>query len=523
MIWIGLEAVLFFFGFYLEFQYVLHMFQQNRYEIHRFYHWMSDQRKEIQEELWFPFGVAIIGVFWAFIPNLSIKWIGLMALSFLVMVMNHFQNQFHITIKPLVFTARVKRQLFISAWLVGVTIFSLIYFQLDYLWLLCLVFTPWLFMYVVGWMTWPFEKMLQQYYIHLGKKRLYAQKDLIKIGITGSYGKTSTKNIIQSIVREEYHSLMTPASYNTPMGITMTIRNYLKPIHQVFVCEMGADHVGEITRLMKYVQPQIGVVTSVGPQHLLTFGSLENIIHEKMQMIERLPKDGLGVINLDNDYIRQYRVKNSVPLISFGIQSEDVDYRAVKISYTTTGSYFTVVHAKEEVAFHTKLLGELNIMNILSGIVVARHLGISWKSLQRAVANMEQVEHRLELKKINGHRFIDDAFNANPIGAKMALEVLSMMPGKRYIITPGMIDLGKKQDEYNHEFGKRMKHFVDEVILVGPKQTKAIQEGLAEMNFDADHIHVYQTVQEALAYVYEHADEHDTILLENDLPEAFSR
>ena len=105
----------------------------------------------------------------------------------------------------------------------------------------------------------------------------------------------------------------------------------------------------------------------------------------------------------------------------------------------------------------------------------------------------------------------------------MALEVLSMMPGKRYIITPGMIDLGKKQDEYNREFGKRMKHFVDEVILVGPKQTKAIQEGLAEMNFDADHIHVYQTVQEALAYVYEHADEHDTILLENDLPEAFSR
>ncbi|WP_238928332.1 UDP-N-acetylmuramoyl-tripeptide--D-alanyl-D-alanine ligase [Bulleidia sp. zg-1006] len=448
----------------------------------------------------------------------------MIGMSLLLSVMYRFQNQFHITIKPLVLTSRVKRQLFISFLLVGLTIFSFIYFRLDFLWLLCLTLSPWLYMYLVGWLTYPFEKAIQQYYIHLGKKRLYAQTDLIKIGITGSYGKTSTKNIIHSIVREEYNALMTPASYNTPMGITMTIRHYLKPIHQVFICEMGADHRGEIKRLMKYVQPQIGVVTSIGPQHLLTFGSLENIIAEKMQMIECLPKEnGLGVINLDNPYIRQYKVKNKVPLISFGIQSKDADYRAVKINYTATGSYFTVIHAQEEVRFHTKLLGELNIMNILSGIVVSRHLGVSWKSLQRAVANMEQVEHRLELKKMNGYRFIDDAFNANPIGAKISLEVLSMMPGKRYIITPGMIDLGKKQDEYNREFGKQMKHFVDEVILVGPKQTKAIQEGLAEMNFDSEHIHVYQTVKEAFSYVYEHANEHDTILLENDLPEAFSR
>ena len=136
-------------------------------------------------------------------------------------------------------------------------------------------------------------------------------KILIKIGITGSYGKTSTKNVMQAMIGEQFNTLMTPASYNTPMGITITIRTLLKPIHKVFVCEMGADHVGEITYLMKFVQPSIGVVTSIGPQHLATFGSQENIIKEKMQMMELLPKNGLGVLNYDNDFIRKLSPKES--------------------------------------------------------------------------------------------------------------------------------------------------------------------------------------------------------------------
>lgn len=518
----SLVTILFFFGFVLESQYVFHMFQQNRYEIHRLYHWMIDQFSEIKGELFFPFLVALgtMLVGW-FVPGDWRHGILFLCLA-LIVWMNVFQNQFHLSIKPLVYTSRVKRQVVVLLGLVALICFGIWKYNLDFLYGPILVLGPWIGMYLIGWITYPFEKAIQQHFINLGKKRLYAQSDLIKVGITGSYGKTSTKNIIQAILSEEYNSLMTPASFNTPMGITMTIRNDLKPIHQVFVCEMGADHVGEITRLMNYVKPQIGIVTSIGPQHLLTFGSQENIIHEKMQMVERLPKDGLAVINLDNDFIRQYKIQNYVKVQSFGIKSKDVDYRAKDINYTTTGSYFTVVHEKESVEFHTKLLGELNIMNILSAIVVARHLGVSWKSLQRAVANCAQIEHRLELKKMDGYRFIDDAFNANPVGAKMSLEVLSMMPGTRYIITPGMIDLGEKQDEYNREFGKQMKHFVDEVILVGPKQTKAIQEGLKDMDFDPEHIHVFHTVREAFGYVYEHANAHDTILLENDLPEAFS-
>ena len=285
---------------------------------------------------------------------------------------------------------------------------------------------------------------------------------------------------------------------------------------------MGADHVGEITSLMKFVQPSIGVVTSIGPQHLTTFGSQENIIKEKMQMMELLPKDGLGVLNYDNDFIRNYHLKNPVKTVSYGVKSRDVDYYADDITYTRMGSSFTVIHRDEHVRIETKLLGELNILNILSAICVARYLNVPWPTIQRAAKNMKQVEHRLELKTINGYRFIDDAFNSNPVGSAMALEVLSMMPNTRYVVTPGMIDLGSIQDEANKEFGRKMKGKADEVILVGEIQTKPIYEGLQEANFDMQRVIVVKTVKEAFDHIYRHALPSDTILLENDLPDAFS-
>ena len=164
----------------------------------------------------------------------------------------------------------------------------------------------------------------------------------------------------------------------------------------------------------------------------------------------------------------------------------------------------------------------MNILNILSAIACARHLDVKWNVIQRAAKTMKQVEHRLELKKINGYRFIDDAFNANPSGSAMALEVLSMMPNKRFIVTPGMIDLGPKQEEINRNFGSLMKDKADYVILVGEQQTKPIVDGLKESGFDMDHVKVVKTVKEAFGLVYSQATAEDTILLENDLPDAFS-
>ncbi len=517
-----LLAVSFVWAAHIPCKRALHMFQQNRYEVKRYFKWMKESWILNASKAVLPLALCIVslilgavvkGTFGAVIPAVIMFCMGMLLWS---------EEKKKNYIKPLVYTARVKRQIAVMCILAAVLLFVLLKTGVHFLMPLCAFLAPWLLAYLMAWITIPVESMIRNRYINEARKILADHKDLIRIGITGSFGKTSTKNIMQSMLSEQYNSLMTPASYNTPLGITRTIREMLKPIHKVFVCEMGADHVGEITYLMNFVHPTIGLVTSIGPQHLNTFGSQENIIREKMQMIELLPKDGFGILNYDNEFIRNYHIQNNVETVTYGIRHSDVDYHAEDIVYSQTGSSFTVVHGDERVCIETKLLGELNILNILSAIACARHLGVEWNVIQRAAKQMKQVEHRLEMRNINGYRFIDDAFNSNPTGSAMALEVLSMMPNTRVIVTPGMIDLGEKQAEYNKAFGEKMKDKADIVILVGENQTRPIYEGLEESGFDMNNVHVMKTVKEAFAFVYQHCTPKDTILLENDLPDAFS-
>lgn len=504
-------------------KHALHMFQQNRYETGRYSSWIKENVKENIPNNVIPLGIVIL----LFVLSLFHVPAVLFIAGMVVLVVYHFALEKAKTyIKPLVLTGRVKRQIaagLIISILVMVLVMVFVQDTLNYgiLSLLALV-GPWLFIYPVALVTTPVEKAVQQHFINDAKHILKEHAGLIKVGITGSYGKTTTKNIMQAMLSEQFNSLMTPASFNTPMGITRTIREMLKPIHQVFVCEMGADHVGDITELMEFVHPSIGVVTSIGPQHLNTFGSQDNIVLEKMQMIERLPSDGLGILNYDNAFIRNYTVQNNVKTVSYGIDTKDVDYQAEDIVYTQHGSSFTVVCSEGRFPLETRLLGKLNILNILSAVACARYLGVSWNVITRACRSMKQVEHRLELKTINGIRFIDDAFNANPSGSAMALDVLSMMPGKRVIVTPGMIDLGKEQDAINHHFGELMKDKADVVVLVGAVQTKPIYEGLASSGFDMHNVVVMNTEKEAFAYLWQNCTKEDTVLLENDLPDAFN-
>lgn len=501
----------------------LHMFQQNRYELKRYTDWCKDRIKNYTNNDFLVLGILLIliglGILFPSMRSLII-FIGAVLLTSIFF----YQEKKKKYIKPLVYTARVKRQLVVMIILFLLSSGLIVFLNAESigLGLLISVYGPWILIYGMHCITLPIENAIKQGYANEAKQILKSQSQLIKIGITGSYGKTSSKNVIQALLSEKYYSLMTPASYNTPMGITRVIRGDLKPIHEVFVCEMGADHVGDIQELSDFVQPKIGVVTSIGPQHLNTFGSLENIIQEKMQLIEKLPSDGIGIINMDNEYIRNYKVKNSCRLIRYGVSYQEADYTVENIRYTSSGSCFTVRNNNEKHEFETKLLGEHNIGNIVAGIAIAKELGMTWEEMIRAVKQLDYVEHRLELKKINGYTFIDNAFNSNPQGAAMSLEVLKRMPGERFVITPGMIDLGEKKQYYNTEFGKKMKGHADVVILVGERQTKPILEGLKAVDFDRKKIHVCKTVKDAFDLVYKLATPEDTILLENDLPDAFN-
>lgn len=505
----------------LSFAYARHalqVFQQNHYELRRYGKWLSD-RKNLH------FSTGLIYVIIVLCLNTLFKNYGsllciFVSIAFAVYLL--MKENKKVYIKDLVFTARVKRQIVCMSILESLLIiFGMRHFPADILGI-CAIFVPYLLIYPMALLTQPLEHLIKKYYENDARKILKDNGRLIKVGITGSYGKTSTKNIVTDIISDHFFSLMTPASYNTPMGITRTVREMLKPVHEVFVCEMGADKVGDITYLMDFVKPKYGIVTSIGPQHLNTFDSMENIIHEKMQEIEMLPADGVGFINIDNEYIRDYKIKNTCKIVTIGIENEDADYRARNIRYSKSGSEFTVETDKKKYRFTTALLGRHNITNILLGIALAVELGLDMKQIVKKTALIRQIEHRLQLKKINGYTFIDDAFNSNPVGSKMALDVLSMMDGKRVIVTPGMIDLGEKQDELNREFGTYMKDKADHVILVGEKQTRPILEGLKQSGFKETDITVCKSVNEAFRYVYENCTVKDTILLENDLPDAFS-
>lgn len=494
----------------------LHMFQQNRYELFRYQKWLF--RKKNFSGRFYLFSVGCFLLLCLGEKNRKL-FLFLLPLTIYYFWQEEKKREREY-IKKLVYTARVKRQILYFSVLQALCLAVSLHLNaaLAY-WGAC--FFPSLLIFPMALLTAPLEKAVKKYYEKDAQRILQNHTKLLKIGITGSFGKTSVKNIAFDLLSEHFYVLKTPASYNTPMGITRTIREELKPLHEVFLCEMGADHVGEITYLMNFVTPQYGVVTSIGPQHLNTFGSIENIIHEKMQMIECLPANGVGIVNIDNPYIANYAWQGPQKMITVGIHNAQADYFGQQLSYDQNGSHFMIEKDGKRYFYQIPLLGENNVVNCLLAIALAVELGVTMEETVRYSKTIRPIEHRLEKKVINGFHFIDNAFNSNPVSCKQSLDVLSLMPGKRVIITPGLIDLGKEEYAANKEFGAYMKGKADFVIIVGELEKEAILAGLKESGYPEKDILCVATEKEAFAEVYCRFTPQDSILLENDLPDAF--
>ena len=369
----------------------------------------------------------------------------------------------------------------------------------------------------------PIEKTINRMYMRDAQRRMDAQPDLIRIGITGSYGKTSVKNILYTILSQKYNVLSTPASFNTPMGLTRVIRERLEPAHQVFLAEMGARHRKDIKELTDFIHPFIGVLVSVGPQHLDTFKSLENIIQTKYDLIRAIPADGYAVFSDDGGICADlYEKTLHTPKAIVNRKGGDVWAEDVQVS--AQGSSFTLCFSDgSRVPCQTRMLGAHNISNILLGCAVAKRLGLSNAQIQRGVGQLQPVEHRLQLlKSAGGVTVIDDAFNSNPTGAKAALDVLSRFPGRRIIVTPGMVELGEKEADFNRDFGRDMASAADVCVLIGKKHTQPIQEGLIEAGYPPEDMHVFPSLNDATAWLKGFMRPGDFILYENDLPDHYS-
>lgn len=378
--------------------------------------------------------------------------------------------------------------------------------------------------YAAGWLMQPLEKAVSDYYLNDAKQKLNERGDLIKIGITGSYGKTSTKFILASILSEKYNVLATPASFNTPMGLTRVIREQLKPEHEVFLAEMGARHVGDIDELVELVHPGYGLITSVGPQHLETFGSIETVASTKYELVRGLPHDGVAFFASDDAYVDQLYRATSIKKYLTGVCAPDADMTADHITAGPSGSTFRLVDNRknESVICVTRLLGLHNISNIVLACAVARELGLTMKEIASGVSRIEPIEHRLQLMNNGSITIIDDAFNSNPVGSKMALNVLKDFGGRHIIVTPGMVEQGERESSINKDFGRSIAEVCDEVILVGRKHTLPIREGLSEKQFPEMKIHTVSNLDEASSVLGQICRAGDTVLFENDLPDNYN-
>jgi UDP-N-acetylmuramoyl-tripeptide--D-alanyl-D-alanine ligase len=369
----------------------------------------------------------------------------------------------------------------------------------------------------------PIQRRINGRYLEAAAFTLRKVAPLV-IGITGSYGKTSTKSAVAGLLGDADDVLATPGSFNTPLGICRTINEEMSDRHRYFVVEMGAYREGDVAELCDFVHPSIGILTAIGPMHLDRFGSLDAIRRGKYEIVSSLPAGGIAVMNVDDLEVRALAdATTDVQVVRYGIEPDgrpDITARDVQI--TPSGMSMRLVDMRTGRASRvtTRLLGKHAAGHVLAGVATAVAAGRSLGDLSPAISVLEPVEHRLQLiRGAGGVTVIDDAFNSNPKGAAAALEVLERMPaGRRLVVTPGIVELGEMQYEANRAFGALAGRVADAVIFVGKVNRQALSDGARGTE---THISTSDSLAEATKLMANMIGPGDVVLFENDLPDQY--
>ena len=498
-------------------RYDVHMFQHNSYREERYARWFRGGYK---------FGRAAIIAALALVGFFSNPvFIGFSVVFMSVIAWQEFRTTYK---KPIVYTMRVKRLILSAAVLSGgvIALAEIFTPHIAMPIALALLVLP-VVMLTANLLNKPMEAAISRWYYNDAKRILSSMPQLTIIGVTGSFGKTSTKHYLYRILSEKYNVLMTPGNFNTTLGVIRTVREHLKPHHQIFIVEMGAKQVGDIKEICDLVRPTIGIVTAVGEMHLETFHTQENILRTKFELIDALSADGLGVVNLDSEPIAGRLMQHKCRVIGYAIDNTSADYLAQEINYSTSDTSFAIKTADTlREGYTTHLAGRGNILNLLAAVAVADHLQVSEAMQKRAMRQIEQIEHRLSVKRTaGGVTIVDDAYNSNPLGAKMALEVLRnfrrMEGGRRIVVTPGFVELGERQAELNRELGREIATACDIAIVVNKTNREAISAGITEQGFDLSNLIKVDSFAEASARLAQMLRVGDVVLYENDLPDSF--
>ena len=356
--------------------------------------------------------------------------------------------------------------------------------------------------------TRPFENRRNKKFVECAAQAL-DETNMITVGVVGSYGKTSVKNILKAILSEKYSVVITPESFNTPTGIARTVFSAGFASKQVFVAEMGARKAGDIKELCEIVKPDYGVFTGVCRQHIETFGSLDNVYKEKSELL----KCGAKKVVCGRSLAERV-----------GEETESIKYASevTNLRLEGTQTVFSLQIGGEEIVVKTKLLGRSGAEDIALAATLAYEMGLTVQEIQKGIAKIEPIPHRLQLIESGGAYILDDGYNCNVVGARSALEVLGLFEGRKCVVTPGIIECGILEEELNGELGKAIaKGNFDKVILVGDTLVGAVKSGYLKEGGDERALTTVKTLGDAQNLLAEWIQAGDCVLFLNDLPDTY--
>ena len=363
----------------------------------------------------------------------------------------------------------------------------------------------------------PFSSAKNRRYLAAAKKKLLAAP-CVKIGITGSCGKTSVKNFLAGILGESCRVFATPASYNTPLGIAKAIEDVDLTQYDYFIAEMGARHKGDIAELCELVRPDHCIVTGICPQHLETFGTVEGIVAAKGEILRGTKPGGFAVIGQDEYTARLDPAAAGLKKVAVG---EHGEFGAFDVHCSPAGIEFKLAMGILQMPVRSRLLGAHNAQNIALAAALASKLGVEKEEIASAVAGLDFVPHRLQPLEAGGVVVLDDAYNANVRGAAAALDVLRLFGGRKFVVTPGLVELGVLEESENAALGKRMVG-LDRILLVGSTLVTAVRKGYLAAGGIDERVSVHPTLDAAKEALGQELMPGDTVLFLNDLPDIYN-
>jgi len=370
----------------------------------------------------------------------------------------------------------------------------------------------------------PYEGAVQRGYEAEAVARVAEVHPFI-VGITGSYGKSSTKAMLAHILQFDGPTLAATGSINTLMGITRHIREDLVVGHRYMVVEMGAFKTGSIRRLCQLTPPSAGLVTAVGDMHLERFGSLEEIVRAKSELAQAIPPGGWLVANADSKGALQIaKGATHCRVLLYGETStEDLATRLENISFSKQGTSFVLRTKERTYECFTPLLGRPIILNLAGAFTLANALGVDTEIAIAAMRTLKPVSNRLEVVEERGVTWIRDAYNSNQLGFRAALEVVAAIPAaRRFLATPGVIELGSTQFDVNRALSREASLVCDNTLIVADTNREAFVAGHRDEGREARLVPVTNRT-EAFRWLRETLKDGDAIILENDLPDLYER